>query len=124
MSDVVGGTGFSGAGFGGADFVAVAGLELEHEPVPADQVVAGNPTTASAELGTFGGHEYGVWEHSVGASSDVEADELFVVLSGAGTVQCEGADTVTLGAGSVGRLREGQRTVWTVTETLRKIYVS
>ena len=104
------------------NFVAAAALELVHEAVPADQVVAGEPTTGFAELGTFDGHEYGVWEHSVGASSDVEADELYVVLSGAGTVAFDGGDVVTLGAGSVGRLREGQRTVWTVTETLRKIY--
>ncbi len=110
------------AAFSSANFAEAADLVLEHEPVPAAQVVAGEPTTGSADLGTFDGHEYGVWEHSVGASSDVEADEIYVVLSGAGTVQFDGADTITLGPGSVGRLHEGQQTVWTVTETLRKVY--
>lgn len=112
------------ASLSGADFASAGALELEHEAVPADQVISGQPTTASAALGEFDGHEYGVWEHSVGASSDVEADEVFVVLTGAGTVQFDGGDTITLEAGSVGRLREGQRTVWTVTETLRKVYFS
>jgi len=110
------------AAFSSSEFTEAAGLVLEHEPVPKDQIVAGQPTTGSAELGTFDGHEYGVWEHSVGASSDVEADELYVVISGAGTVQFDGAETITLGPGSVGRLREGQRTVWTIATTLRKVY--
>jgi uncharacterized protein len=112
------------AEFSAVDFVAAGALKLEHEVVPDDQVVSGSPTTGSTELGTFDGHEYGVWEHSVGASSDVEADELYVVLSGAGTVQFDGGDLVVLGPGSVGRLREGQRTIWTVTETLRKVYLA
>ena len=111
-----------GTEFSGADFAEAAALELEYEPVPTAQLIAGEPTTGSAELGTFDGHEYGVWEHTVGASSDVEADEIFVVLFGAATVEFGGGNVVTLGPGSVGRLRDGQSTVWTVTETLRKVY--
>jgi uncharacterized cupin superfamily protein len=80
--------------------------------------------TGSAPLGEFDGHEYGVWEHSIGASTDVEADEVFVVLFGAATVTFEDGTAVELGPGSMGRLHEGQRTVWTVTETLRKVYIS
>jgi len=113
------------AGLGGlraADFAEASAMQLEFEPVPDAQVVSGAPVVGSAKLGEFDGHEYGVWEHSVGASSDVEADELYVVLSGTCTVQFNGADTITLGPGSVGRLREGQNTVWTVTEALRKVY--
>ncbi|MEO7290223.1 MAG: cupin domain-containing protein [Terrimesophilobacter sp.] len=97
-------------------------MDLDREPVPANQVVAGEPMTGTTELGSFDGHEYGVWEHSVGASSDVEADEVFVVLFGAATVEFDGGDVVTLAPGSVGQLRKGQKTVWTVTETLRKVY--
>ena len=97
-------------------------MELEYVPVPAEQVVAAEPTTGSAALGMFDGREYGVWEHTVGASSDVETDEVFVVLFGAATVEFGGGNVVTLGPGSVGRLRDGQSTVWTVTETLRKVY--
>ena len=110
--------------YSGVDFVAAAAIELEYSPVDASQVVAGSPVVGIAELGALGESEYGVWEHSVGASSDVEVDEMFVVLFGAATVEFEGGKVIELGPGSVGRLREGQRTVWTVTETLRKVYIA
>jgi uncharacterized cupin superfamily protein len=109
--------------FSGVDFVAAASIDLEYSLVDAGQVVAGEPVVGVAELGVFGEHEYGVWEHSVGVSSDVEADEVFVVLFGAATVTFADGAVVELGAGSVGRLREGQSTVWAVTETLRKVYI-
>ena len=89
----------------------------------AEKVVSGNPVVGFAELGSFDGHEYGVWEHSAGSSTDVEADEVFVVLFGAATVSFDGG-IVRLGPGSMGRLREGQHAVWKVTETLRKVYFS
>ena len=46
-----------------------------------------------------GGRMIGVWEMSVGAMRDVEADEVFIVLAGASTI-------------------------WTVRQTLRKVYVA
>jgi uncharacterized cupin superfamily protein len=60
-----------------------------------------------------------------GTMSDVEADEVFVVLSGSATVEF-GDDTpaLQLGAGDVARLAAGAETVWTVTETLRKVYLT
>ncbi len=97
---------------------------LEHEPVPDDQSVRGAPTTAATEIGEFGGREVGIWEMSAGVMTDVEADELFIVLTGAGTVEFEdGSPTLELRPGSVVRLREGSKTTWTVTEPLRKVYV-
>lgn len=106
------------------DHAAALDLVLDHEEVPADQVVSGRPTTGTASLGSFGGSDYGVWEMSPGAMSDVEADELFVVIAGAASVRLvDSGDTIALAPGTVGRLTAGDRTVWTVTETLRKIYV-
>jgi uncharacterized cupin superfamily protein len=56
---------------------------------------------------------------------DVEAEELFVVLSGAATVEFDDdSPALALGAGDVVRLTKGARTVWTVTETLRKVYLT
>ncbi len=49
---------------------------------------------------------------------------LFVVLAGAGTVAFEDGSVLTLAPGVVVRLHAGDRTVWTVTETLRKLYVT
>jgi len=98
---------------------------LSHEPVPSEQVVSGQPTTGSVVLGTFAGREYGVWEMSPGAMSDVEVDELFVVVAGAGRIEfADGSARVELLPGSVGRFDAGTGTVWTVSETLRKIYLA
>lgn len=110
--------------YSGVDFIAAASIELEYSPVDAEQIVSGSPVVGVAELGALGESEYGVWEHSVGASSDVEVDEVFVVLFGAATVSFDDDTVIELGPGSVGRLRENQHTVWTVTETLRKVYIT
>ena len=106
------------------DLAAAHAVTLEHESVASDQVVAGSPSTGSVRLGEIGGAEYGVWEMTPGAMSDVEEDELFVVLFGTATVQFESGAEWQLEPGSTGRLDEGARTVWTVAETLRKVYVT
>lgn len=101
-------------------------LALTHEPLPADEVLAGAPTTAVHELATIGGVEVGVWEMTPGTATDTEADEVFVVLSGRATISfaSSGLPDLEIGPGSVVRLAEGMRTTWTVTETLRKVYVA
>ena len=105
--------------------VHAAELFVEHEPVAADQVVDGQPRTGTGRLGMFGDREVGVWEMTPGTMTDVEADEAFVVISGSATVEfADGSATLHLGPGDVVRLAEGTETVWTVTETLRKVYLS
>ncbi len=98
---------------------------LEHEAVPAEQVVDGRPRTGATTLGRFGGLEVGVWEMTPGVMRDVESDEVFVVLAGSALVEFDdGTTPLTVGPGDVVRLAEGARTVWTVTETLRKVYLT
>jgi uncharacterized cupin superfamily protein len=105
--------------------VHAAAIHLPHEPVPAEQSVRGEPTTGAEAIDDFGGLEVGVWEMTPGVMSDVEADEVFVVLSGAATVEfADGSDTLHLSPGDVVRLAAGAETVWTVTETLRKVYLT
>ena len=106
------------------------GLALEHEPVPAEHVVAGAPTTAYHPLDESGAGEIGVWEMSVGAMRDVEVDEVFVVLAGAATVEFEHVpstgrpgDPIVLAPGAVVRLEAGMKTIWTVREPLRKVFI-
>lgn len=102
--------------------VHAATLPLPREPVP--DPVDGRPRTGSRTLGEFGGLEIGVWEMTPGVMRDVEAEELFVVLAGAAVVEFDDGTTLTLGAGDVVRLAHGARTVWTVTETVRKVYLA
>ncbi|PQZ94833.1 cupin [Arthrobacter sp. MYb227] len=101
---------------------------MEHEPVPAEQSVEGNPSTAAQELGEIFGVEFGLWEMSAGTMTDVEAEELFVVLSGSATVQIHAengfaAAELHLVPGTVCHLSEGMHTSWTLHEPLRKMYL-
>ena len=98
-------------------------LTLTPSPLDPAQVVTGDPALAAYALLETDTVEIGVWEHTEGTSTDVEADEVFVVLSGRATVEVDGGPTIELAAGSVGFLDEGARTTWTVHETLRKVYV-
>ena len=105
--------------------VHAATLDLDHEPVPADQSVRGEPTTAATAIDEFGALEVGVWEMTPGVMTDVEADEVFVVVSGSATVEFgDGSQSLRIGPGDVVRLAAGSETVWTVSETLRKVYLT
>ena len=78
--------------------------------------------TASTTLST-GGVEVGLWEAGPGADVDTEVDEVFLVLSGAGTVTFADGSAIALRPGVVVRLLAGDRTSWVITERLRKLYV-
>ncbi|MFZ3416151.1 cupin domain-containing protein [Arthrobacter sp. 3Tela_A] len=104
-------------------------LDLEHEPVPAEAVASGSPATGLHPLGSFGGVNLGVWEMTEGGMFDTEADEVFLVLSGTATVEFLAEDgsaaaTASLAPHTLMRLAAGTRTRWTVTETLRKVYLT
>lgn len=103
---------------------AAARLQLTLSDVPAAQCIAGSPRTGAKSLGQFGGVNVGVWEMTPGTMSDTEVDEIFVVLHGAATVEFKDRAPMKLAPGDVVRLHAGQQTVWTVTETLRKVYIS
>jgi uncharacterized cupin superfamily protein len=100
--------------------------ELDLEPVALDpeQVVEDSPEVSELVLWTSpdGGMVAGVWQITEGVVADVEADELFVVVAGRATVEIEGGPTLELEPGVVGRLQAGDRTVWRVHETLRKVF--
>ena len=101
-----------------------ASLELEPSPLDPSQVVAGDPQVAERVMWSSpdGRRHRGVWEHGVGASTDVEVDEVFVVVSGRATIEVEGGPTIEVGPGAVGVLEAGARTTWRVHETLRKVF--
>lgn len=100
---------------------------LGHEPLTGDEVVSGAPSAAILPLGSLAaaaGVQVGVWEMSEGVARDTEVDEIFVVLSGEGEVAFEDGETIALRPGVAVRLHAGERTVWTVHLTLRKIYIA
>ena len=75
-------------------------------------------------LGEMGEAEVGVWGMQPGIEQGTETDEVFVVLAGRGSVTFEDGETIALRPGVAVRLRAGERTTWTVSETIRKVYVA
>jgi uncharacterized cupin superfamily protein len=104
----------------------LASARLEPDELDPTTVLAGTPTTASKELWTSadGTFSHGIWEITPGTVTDVEADEAFTVLTGSATIAFEDGPTLEITAGSFVRLHAGQRTVWTIHETLRKVYTT
>jgi uncharacterized cupin superfamily protein len=102
--------------------VTVADADLEPDEVDPDSVLDGDPQTASLVLHADEKVERGIWEITPGTYTDVEADEIFVVLSGRATVKIEGEEALEIGPGDVGVFDKGAETTWVVHETLRKVY--
>jgi len=104
--------------------VHVPDADLEPDPLDPSQIIAGSPEVSGKVLweSEDGQQVRGIWQITPGTVSDTEADELFVVVSGRATIAVEGGDTFDVGPGDACVLREGDRTVWTVHETLRKAY--
>ena len=92
--------------------------------VPTPSVVHGRPRAGARPLASVAGAEVGVWELTAGTLTDVEVDEVFVVLSGSGTVSFDDGEVLDLQPGVAVHLRAGDRTTWTVQVPLRKVYVA
>jgi len=111
---------------GGMDLLplslSVADAVLTPDELDPATIVSGEPRTASLVLHEGDGIERGIWEITPGMVTGVEADELFVVLSGRATIEFQDGPTLEVGPGDVVVLPEGAVTRWTVHETLRKVY--
>lgn len=112
------------AGPGVTFAVDVTSLVLDPGELDPASIVSGSPETREALLWSSddGRILRGVWEITEGVVTDVEQDELFVVVSGRATVEVEGGETLELAPGTLGILARGARTTWTVHETLRKVF--
>jgi uncharacterized cupin superfamily protein len=105
---------------------ALHGLEVPLGPgeLEPSQVIAGAPTVTEAVLSESvdGRVVRGLWRITEGTVTDVEQDELFVVLEGRATIEVEGGPTLDVGPGDVCVLESGARTTWIVHEALRKVF--
>jgi len=102
-----------------------ATIPLRLEPVPTEQVLEGEPHTGWVELSSTELGEWGVWEMTPGAMSDVEVDETFVVIAGHATLEREIDGQVVieeLHPGVCVSLTAGEETTWRVSVALRKVY--
>jgi uncharacterized cupin superfamily protein len=96
---------------------------LRYTELPADKCPDGVLATGVDMLGTTEALEVGVWEHPVGTSTDIETDEVFVVLSGSGRVTLDDGRVLHLRPGTVGTLTAGTPTTWEIDEPRRKVWV-
>ncbi len=112
------------AGPGTTFAFAVDELLLDAGDLDPASVVEGAPEVTQATLWTSedGRIIRGVWQITAGTVTDVEADELFVVVSGRATVEVQDGPTLELAPGVMGVLARGVRTTWTVHEPLRKVF--
>ena len=92
---------------------------LRFTDLPQEKCPDGVLATGVDMLGTTDALEVGVWEHPVGTSTDIETDEVFVVLSGSGRVVLADGRVLELSPGTVGVLEAGTETTWQIDETLR-----
>ena len=99
-------------------------IGLEELPIATDDIRAGTPTAGVVTLVDDLAVEIGVWELTEGTVVDTEVDEVFVVVAGTGSVIFSDGEPVDLRPGVVVRLRAGERTTWTITETLRKVWIA
>ncbi|MFJ4620891.1 cupin domain-containing protein [Streptomyces sp. NPDC088812] len=102
----------------------IADADLGPEPLDPGQIVSGTPEVTGRVVweSEDGRQIRGVWQITPGVVTDTEADEVFVVVSGSATIEVEDGPTLTVGPGDMAVLRAGDRTTWTVHETLRKAY--
>ena len=113
-----------------ASLVDANAFELHSSAVESPQQLDSVQTKAGFyAVGELGATELGIWEMSAGAMKDIETDEFFVVLSGAGTVEILPVDgflsqRLELFPGALIRLHAGMHTVWRVTQKIRKVYLS
>ena len=95
-------------------------------PVPAEQLPhdrAPRPSAGVIDLSDCG-VPCGLWEHTVGTSTDVEVDEVFVGLAGHARIEVADGPVLEVGPGDVVSLAAGARTTWHVTQTLKKFWVT
>ncbi len=99
-------------------------LATDAAVVPLGERKADPLSTAQLALLESGDVEVGIWEAGPGEDVDVEVDEVFLVLAGAGEVAFEDGASVHLAPGALVRLHAGERTSWRIDERLRKVYVA
>ncbi|MEW2571840.1 cupin domain-containing protein [Streptomyces sp. NPDC047070] len=104
--------------------VHVPDADLEPDPLDPAQIVKGTPEVSSTVLweSDDGTQVRGIWQITPGIVTDTEEDELFVVISGEATIAVQDGPTFHVGPGDACVLRAGDRTTWTVHETLRKAF--
>lgn len=105
--------------------VRVEDVELTRDTRFPGEVLAGDPVMGTAVLWASPDRAVvrGVWQAEPGRFTwEFPRNETLVVVRGSARVTVEGGPELTLNPGDVAAFRTGDRTVWEVTESLRKVF--
>jgi uncharacterized protein len=102
----------------------VVDVPLEPGELDPSTILAGSPAVTEAVVweSPDGRIVRGIWRITEGVVTDVEQDEIFVVIEGRATIEVDCGPTIEVGPGDVCVLERGARTTWTVHEALRKVF--
>ncbi len=105
--------------------VKAAGAALDAWPIPAEQVLDGDPQARGALLrqSTDKRLANGVWECTPGSFLwDYTWDETIFVREGAFTITDQNGATTSVGSGDLIFVPSGTQSTWEITETVRKFF--
>lgn len=85
--------------------------------------VSSTAPVRSVTLFADGSQQHGVWEAEPGVHRDYQGQETVVVLQGRATVEGGSGAKVDVGPGDMVIVQPGEKTVWTVHEKIRKVFI-
>lgn len=102
----------------------VVGAALEPCPIPAEDIVSGEPEAHWAVMWQSEDRQLfnGVWHCTPGSFYLDNNDETVCLIEGRATVTPAGGEPVILNAGDTAFLPEGARSLWEIHETVRKSF--
>lgn len=97
--------------------------QMEPDELDPEQIVSGTPEVTELTLvESPGGETSGLWQITPGVVTDTEVEESFMVITGQGRISFEDGTEVALQPGVTHRFQGGEKTTWTIEQTLLKSY--
>jgi len=106
--------------------IVVADASLKPDRIEAKDIISGNPRAGNLVFSTSADarETRGVWSCTRGSFHwTFDTDETAVILEGLVKVRMEDGTTLDLKQGDMAFFPRGQKSVWTIEEDLRKVYI-
>jgi hypothetical protein len=105
---------------------SVLEAELERMPIPADDVISGNPESSWKLLWRSADGKFfnGIWACTPGVFTLHHPGETIAVYEGRATLTPEGGEPLEIGPGDIAYVPEGVDVRWEIHETIRKAFHS
>jgi len=106
--------------------ISVAAASLKPDVIASKDIISGSPRAGDLVFSKSedGRETRGIWSCTPGSFHwTFDTDETAIILQGAVAVRLEDGTALELKPGDLACFSRGAKTVWTVHETLRKVYV-